>query len=191
MLTTGRSSITTFVLTSVDWWLYLWPSAKLQPYFGFEMKLSCRGHDHALPFAYDLFWVSTYLIWNQTCTCVHMHTEDRKRLWLFIVAALRWRHDFPSTIFCIHNVHDKLYCSMSNYHWKCFHFRNVLCHSIKVWSSWLMNVNRWDIALIILVALVHTGPTVVAKLSLMWLEIYSITFFHYFISKQIQKHNFS
>ena len=134
VLTTGRSSITTFVLTSVDWWLCLWPSAKLQPNFGFKMKLSCRGHDHALPFAYDLFRV-TYLIWNQACTCVHMHTEDRKHLWLFIVAALRWRHDFPSTIFCIHNVHDKLYCSMNNYRWKC-HFRNVLCHSIKVnWSS--------------------------------------------------------
>ena len=39
-----------------------------------------------------------------------------------------------------------------------------------------MNVNRWDIALIILVALVHTGPTVVAKLSSMELEIYIITF---------------
>ena len=95
------------------------------------MKLSCRGHDHALTFAYDLFRV-TYLIWNhlQACTCVHMHTEDRKHPWLFIVAALRWRHDFPSTIFCIHNVHDKLYCSMNNYRWKCRHFRNVLCHSI-------------------------------------------------------------
>ena len=52
---------------------------------------------------HDLFRVK-YLIWNQVCTCVHMHTEDRKHLWLFIVAALRWRHDFPSTIFCIHNV---------------------------------------------------------------------------------------
>ena len=51
VLTIGRSSITTFVLTSVDWWLCLWPSAKLQPNFGFKMKLSCRGHDHALPFA--------------------------------------------------------------------------------------------------------------------------------------------
>ena len=135
VLTTGRSSITTFVLTSVDWWLCLWPSAKLQPNFGFKMKLPCRGHDHALPFAYDLFRV-TYLIWNPACTCVHLHTEDRKHLWLFIVAALRWRHDFPNTIFCIHNVHDKLYCSMNNYRWKCRHFRNVLCHSIKVnWSS--------------------------------------------------------
>ena len=66
------------------------PSAKLQPNFGFKMKLSCRGHDHAVPFAYDLFRV-TYLIWNhlQACTCVHMHTEDRKHPWLFIVAALR------------------------------------------------------------------------------------------------------
>ena len=132
---TGRSSITTFVLTSVDWWLCLWPSANLQPNFGFKMKLSCRGHDHALPFAYDLFRV-TYLIWNQACTCVRMHTEDRKHLWLFIVACLRWRHDFPSTIFCIHSVHDKLYCSMNNYRWKCRHFRNVLYHSMKVnWSS--------------------------------------------------------
>ena len=54
VLTTGRSSITVFVLTSVDWWLCLWPPAKLQPNFGFKMKLSswsCRGHDHALPFA--------------------------------------------------------------------------------------------------------------------------------------------
>ena len=41
----------------------------LQPHFGFKMKLPCRGHDHALPFAYDLFRV-TYLIWNQVCTCV-------------------------------------------------------------------------------------------------------------------------
>ena len=135
VLTTGKSSFTAFVLTSVDRLLCLWPSAKLQPNFGFKMKLSCRGHDHALPFAYDLFRV-TYLIWNHACTCVHMHTEDRKHLWLFIVAGLRWRHDFPSTIFCIHNVHDKLYCSMNNYRWKCRHLRNVLCHSIKVsWSS--------------------------------------------------------
>ena len=90
----------------------------------------------------------------------------------------RWRHDFPSTIFCIHNFHDKLYCSMNNYRWKCRHFRSVLCHSIKVnWSSWIMNVNRWDIALILLVALVHTRPTVVAKLSSMRLEIYIVTFF--------------
>ena len=119
---------------------------------------------------------------TQACTCVHMHTEDRKHLWLFILAALRWRHDFPSTIFCIHNIHDKLYCSMNNYRWKCRHFQNVLCHSIKVnWSSWIMNVNRWDIALIILVALVHTGPTVVAKLSSMWFEIYIITFFIFHI----------
>ena len=104
-LTTGRSSITTFVLTSVDWWLCLWPSAKFQPNFGFKMKLSCRGHDHALPFAYDLFRV-TYLIWNQACTCVHMHTEDRKHLWLFIVAALRWfsKH---------HHLHSQ--CSRQNY----------------------------------------------------------------------------
>ena len=43
------------------------------------MKLSCRGHDHALPFAYDLFRVM-YLIWNQACKCVHMHTEDRKHI---------------------------------------------------------------------------------------------------------------
>ena len=58
----------------------------------------------------------------------------------------RWRHDFSSTIFCIHNVHDKLYCSMNNYCWKCRHFRNVLCHSIKLnRSSKIMNVNRWDI----------------------------------------------
>ena len=143
------------------------------------MKLACRGHDHALPFAYDLFRV-TYLIWNQAWTCVHMHTEDRKHPWLFIVATLRWCHDFPSTIFCTHNVHDKLYCSMNNYRWKCHHFQNVLCHSTKVnWSSKIMNVNHWDIALIILVALVHTGPTVVAKLSSiqMWLEIYVKTFF--------------
>ena len=69
VLTTGRSSITTFVPTSVDWWLCLWPSAKLQPNFGCKMKLSCRGHDHASPYAYDLFRV-TYLIWNQACTCV-------------------------------------------------------------------------------------------------------------------------
>ena len=41
---------------------------------------------------------------------------------------------------------------MNNYLWKCRHFQNVLCHSVKVkWSSWIMNVNHWDIALIILV----------------------------------------
>ena len=40
-----------------------------------------------------------------------------------------------------------------------------------------MNVNRSDIALMILMALVHTGPTIVAKLSPMWLEIYIITFY--------------
>ena len=52
VLTTGRSSIIMFVLTSVDWWLCLWPTAKLQPNFGFKMKLACRGHDHALPLAF-------------------------------------------------------------------------------------------------------------------------------------------
>ena len=51
VLTTGRASITMLVLTLVDWWLCLWPSAKLQPNFGFKMKLSCRDHDHALHFA--------------------------------------------------------------------------------------------------------------------------------------------
>ena len=39
VFTTGRSSITVFVLTSVDWWLCLWPPTKLQPNFGFKMKL--------------------------------------------------------------------------------------------------------------------------------------------------------
>ena len=131
-------------------------------------------------FTFCIWLVSSYVFNLEPgvylCTC--MHTEDRKYLWLFIVAALRWRHDFPSTIFCIHNFHDKLYFSMNNYRWKCIHFRNVLCQLIKVnWSSWIMNVYRWDIALILLEALVHTGPSVVAKLSSMWLEIYIITFF--------------
>ena len=116
VLTTGRSSITTFVLTSVDWWLCLWPSARLQ--ITLDLRWNCHvvvtTMLYRLHIIYDLFRV-TYLIWNQACTCVHKHKEDRKHLWLFIVAALRWRHDFPSTIFCIHNVHDKLYCSMNNY----------------------------------------------------------------------------
>ena len=67
--TTGMSSISTFVLTSVDWWLCLWPPAKLQPNFGFKMKLSCRGHDHALPFAYDLFRV--------VYVCTHAHRRSQ------------------------------------------------------------------------------------------------------------------
>ena len=140
VLTTGRSSITTFVLTSVDWWLCL--CHLLSSNLTLDLRWNC--HVVVTTMLYLLHMtcfelrIPVYLIWNhlQACTCVHMHTEDRKHPWLFIVAALRWRHDFPSTIFCIHNVHDKLYCSMNNYRWKCRHFRNVLCHSIKVnWSS--------------------------------------------------------
>ena len=144
-------------------------------------------------FTFCIWLVSSYVLNLEpgVYVCTHAHRRSQTYLWLFIVAALRWRHDFPSTIFCINNVHDKLYCSMNIYRRKC-HFQNVLCHSIKVnWSSWIMNVNRWDIALIILVALVHTGPTIVAKLSSMWLEIFYYNIFHYFIFKQIQKHNFS
>ena len=132
--TTSRSSITTLVLS---WTGDSVCGHLLSSNETLDLRWNCNVVVTTMLYLLymDLFRV-TYLIWNQACTCVHMHTEDRKHPWLFIVAALRWRHDFPSTMFCIHNVHDKLYCSMNNYRWKCRHFRNVLCHSIKVnWSS--------------------------------------------------------
>ena len=77
VLTTGRSSITTFVLTSVDWWLCLWPSAKLQPNFGFEMKLSCRGHDHA--FTFYTWLVASYVLNLEpgVYVCTHAHRRSQ------------------------------------------------------------------------------------------------------------------
>ena len=68
------------------------------------MKLSCRDHDHALPFAYDLFRV-TYLIWNQACmcvwnqacTCVHMHTEDPQSLGTDEYCVIVF-HGFPPSV---------------------------------------------------------------------------------------------
>ena len=78
VLTTGRSFITTFVLTSVDRWLCLWPSAKLQPNFGFKMKLSCRDHDHALPFA-SVWLVSSYALNLEpgVYVCTHAHRRSQ------------------------------------------------------------------------------------------------------------------
>ena len=113
------------------------------------MKLSCRGHDHALPFAYDLFRV-TYLIWIQACTCVNMHTEDRKHLWLFIVAALRsaivevastplsllrWRTIFFTfTMFTGDPLHSRAACAQP-----C----NVNTHSRAHWSPGARLCEQW------------------------------------------------
>ena len=131
-----------YFMAKIDVYRSLLPSDCV---IGWDMKMTSHPNSNAsLINIWDrlIWWRSPNLTRSSklaaapNCTCVHMHTEDRKHPWLFIVAALRWRHDFPSTIFCIHNVHDKLYCSMNNYRWKCRHFRNVLCHSIKVnWSS--------------------------------------------------------
>ena len=55
-----------------------------------------------------------------------------------------------------------------------------ICHVIQLrltgQVSKLMLFNCWDFALIVLVTLVHSWPTVVVKIWSMWLEIY-ITFF--------------
>ena len=142
---------------------------------------SCKKFNSGFQFQFQGFQFQFHLQFHQ----FQFQFQFRNWNWAAIpIPELNWPNPvddamiFQAPSFCIHNVHDKLYCSMNNYRWKCRHFRNVLCHSIKVnWSRWIMNVNRRDIALIILVALVHTGPTVVTKLSSMWLEIYIITFF--------------
>ena len=133
VLTTGRSSITTFVLT---WTGDCVCGHLLSSNLTLDLRWNCHVVVTTMLYLLHMtcFELRTLFGTRRVRVYEHMHTEDRKHLWLFIVAA----HDFPSTIFCIHNVHDKLYCSMNNYRWKCRHFRNVLykCHSIKV--------NRWS-----------------------------------------------
>ena len=60
VFTTGRSSITTFVLTSVDWWLCLWPSAKLQ------LTLDLRWNCHV---------VVTTMLYLLHMTCFEIRTK--------------------------------------------------------------------------------------------------------------------
>ena len=106
-------------------------------------------------------------------------------LWLFIVTAIRWCHDFSRATLCISCSRWKII--MFHEQWplkmsfrKCVMSFNLrLTGQVKQWTLF----NCWDIALIVLVALVHSRPTVV-KLRSMWLEIY-IYIFHYFTSKHI------
>ena len=77
VISTGRSSITTFELTSVDWWLCLWPSAKLQPNFGFKMK-SCRAWSRPC-FTFCIWLVSSYVLDLEpgVYVCTHAHRRSQ------------------------------------------------------------------------------------------------------------------
>ena len=137
VLTTGRSSITTFVLTSVDWWLCL--CHLLSSNLTLDLRWNCHVVVTTMLYLLHMTCFELRTKFGTTCRRVREYTCTQK------IANIRdclsspplddaMIFQAPSFAFTI-NVHDKLYCSMNNYRWKC-HFRNVLCHSIKVnWSS--------------------------------------------------------